>query len=108
MPFLVCETDVLSDEFAAPIPSLSESHYPHTLQAQYDDTQTDYGESLPQPHYGPAAKFQLITKNVYVHIPPNEHEFQPVRTYDKPIPKRHYNIVFIKGDLMSSIYFDFY
>ncbi|XP_055306924.1 uncharacterized protein LOC129571184 [Sitodiplosis mosellana] len=99
IPLFMCQTDLLTDDFAAPTSSLSDSHLPNALQGQYDDSQIDYGESLPQSHqYGATSpNLQLITKHVYVHIPPNEPEFQSSQTFKKSIPKKHYNIIFIKA-----------
>lgn len=93
----MCQPDLSTDEFAAPTSSLSESHYPHTLQANYDDPQSDYGVSQSSQYGLPSPKLRLITKNVYVHIPPDEPEFQSVQSFEKPIPQKHYNIIFIKG-----------
>lgn len=68
-----------TDEFAAPTSVPSESHY------HYNEFQDSY--------VGPG---QLVTKNVYVHVPPGE---QSLPTYDNPVPRKHYNIIFIKGNL---------
>lgn len=91
-PLFLCQ---LTDEFAAPTSGLTESHISH-----YDDSQThsqtDY--DILSSQYGiPSTKLQLITKNVYVHIPPDEPAFQSTQTFEKRIPKKHYNIIFIKG-----------
>lgn len=66
-------------------------------QQEYGPPQPEYG--LPQPEYGPPKSPQkLITKNVYVHVPPAEpEEYQPQQVLEVPIPKKHYKIIFIKA-----------
>lgn len=40
----------------------------------------------------------MITKNVYIHVPPPEApEFQPAQIFEVPVQKKHYKIVFIKA-----------
>lgn len=52
----------------------------------------------PPVEYGPPLSQKLITKNVYIHVPPPEEpEFQPVQVFERQIPKKHYKIIFIKG-----------
>lgn len=52
----------------------------------------------PAPFYGPPATETLVTKNVYVHVPPEEpevyHAAAPIQT---AVPKKHYKIIFIKA-----------
>uniref|UniRef100_A0A182JWW4 DUF243 domain-containing protein n=1 Tax=Anopheles christyi TaxID=43041 RepID=A0A182JWW4_9DIPT len=55
---------------------------------------TVYGP--PAREYGPPPK--LITKNVYVHVPPEEPtEIIKSPVLEAPIPKKHYKIIFIKA-----------
>lgn len=58
----------------------------------YESPHTEY--RIPSSDY--ESRYKLITKNIYIHIPPTE---EPVyqQTYKKPIARQHYNIVFIKG-----------
>ncbi|XP_058061951.1 uncharacterized protein LOC131212197 [Anopheles bellator] len=56
---------------------------------------TVYGPP-PAQEYGPPPK--LITKNVYVHVPPEEPtEIIRSPALQAPIPKKHYKIIFIKA-----------
>ncbi|EDV56422.1 extensin [Drosophila erecta] len=72
--------------------------------------QKEYGPPAPQaqplPAYGPPAAFYgppaaseaLVTKNVYVHVPPEEPEFYPASSpIQTAVPKKHYKIIFIKA-----------
>lgn len=71
--------------------------------------QQQYGApppSLPQQEYGPPAQTYgppkpqklIITKNVYVHVPPPEQtEFIPSQVIEAPVPRKHYKIIFIKA-----------
>lgn len=56
-------------------------------------------EGLPYPSqlYGPTK--QLVTKNIYVHLPPPEVEEKPfpIQAIKPSIPKKHYKILFIKA-----------
>lgn len=54
----------------------------------------------PTQQYGPppASQKLLITKNIYVHVPPPEQiEFVPSRQIEAPVAKKHYKIIFIKA-----------
>lgn len=65
-------------------------------QHTYGAPQADYGP----PRYGPPASPQkLITKNVYIHVPPQNDEEQYTHTQilEPQIPKKHYKIIFIKA-----------
>uniref|UniRef100_A0A182FT24 DUF243 domain-containing protein n=1 Tax=Anopheles albimanus TaxID=7167 RepID=A0A182FT24_ANOAL len=56
---------------------------------------TVYGP--PAQEYGPPPP-KLITKNVYVHVPPEEPtEIIHSPVLQAPIPKKHYKIIFIKA-----------
>eukprot|EP00099_Drosophila_melanogaster_P019415 NP_610707.2 tweedlebeta [Drosophila melanogaster] len=72
--------------------------------------QKEYGPPAPAaqplPVYGPPAAFYgppaaseaLVTKNVYVHVPPEEPEFYPASSpIQTAVPKKHYKIIFIKA-----------
>lgn len=65
--------------------------------AEYGPPQPEYGP--PQPEYGPPASPQkLITKNVYIHVPPAEtYEYRHTQLLEPQIPKKHYKIIFIKA-----------
>lgn len=44
-------------------------------------------------------KQQIVTKNIYVHLPPpleTEEIIQPEQKFEPTIPKKHYKILFIK------------
>lgn len=67
------------------------------LEPVYGQPQPDYGPPIPA-EYGPPSAQKLITKNIYLHVPPQEDdEYRPAQVFEKPIPKKHYKIVFIKG-----------
>ncbi|XP_067633558.1 uncharacterized protein Twdlbeta [Eurosta solidaginis] len=61
----------------------------------------------PLPIYGPPAQFYgppaataepVVTKNVYVHVPPEEPEvYQSSAPIQTAAPKKHYKIIFIKA-----------
>ncbi|ALC42141.1 TwdlBeta [Drosophila busckii] len=70
--------------------------------------QKEYGPpaAQPLPAYGPPAAFYgppptaeaIVTKNVYVHVPPEEPEFYPAAApIQTAVPKKHYKIIFIKA-----------
>ncbi|KAM8711161.1 hypothetical protein ACLKA7_000316 [Drosophila subpalustris] len=74
--------------------------------------QKDYGPppppAQPLPVYGPPAAFYgppaaptseaIVTKNVYVHVPPEEPELYPAALpIQTAVPKKHYKIIFIKA-----------
>lgn len=77
--------------------SAAQKEYGPPPPAQYGPPQAEYGP--PQPEYGPpAAPQKIVTKNVYVHIPPPEPlDYQPRQVLEVPIPKKHYKIIFIKA-----------
>lgn len=81
-------------------------------QQNYGPPEEEYGPPAPvykrppPPVYGPpAAKYgppttlqQLVTKNIYVHLPPTENEEPaPPQTFEPQVPKKHYKIIFIKA-----------
>ncbi|XP_061397777.1 uncharacterized protein LOC133333474 [Musca vetustissima] len=52
----------------------------------------------PAPFYGPPVAETLVTKNVYVHVPPEEPESYPAPApIQTAVPKKHYKIIFIKA-----------
>ncbi|KAH8280492.1 hypothetical protein KR018_008596 [Drosophila ironensis] len=70
--------------------------------------QKEYGPPAPAqplPVYGPPAAFYgppvseaIVTKNVYVHVPPEEPELYPAAApIQTAVPKKHYKIIFIKA-----------
>lgn len=65
-------------------------------QQEYGPPADDYGP--PAQQYGPPVPEKIITKNVYVHVPPEEPvEFKPSKQIEIPTPKKHYKIIFIKA-----------
>ncbi|EDW10740.1 uncharacterized protein Dmoj_GI21267 [Drosophila mojavensis] len=73
--------------------------------------QKEYGPpqpAQPLPVYGPPTAFYgppaaptaeaIVTKNVYVHVPPEEPELYPAASpIQTSVPKKHYKIIFIKA-----------
>lgn len=54
--------------------------------------------SSPPSSYGPPPKQIEVTKNIYVHLPPDEQEDDaPPQVIDAPPPKKHYKLIFIKA-----------
>lgn len=52
----------------------------------------------PAQQYGPPKAEKIITKNVYVHVPPEEPvTYAPARQIQVPVAKKHYKIIFIKA-----------
>jgi Domain of unknown function (DUF243) len=53
----------------------------------------------PVTSYGPPpSPPKQITKNVYVHLPPEEPEdYHPPAVIEAPPPKKHYKLIFIKA-----------
>lgn len=52
----------------------------------------------PAQEYGPPPVEKIITKNVYVHIPPEEPvEYTKSQQIEVSPPKKHYKIIFIKA-----------
>uniref|UniRef100_A0A1B0A4L5 DUF243 domain-containing protein n=1 Tax=Glossina pallidipes TaxID=7398 RepID=A0A1B0A4L5_GLOPL len=52
----------------------------------------------PAPFYGPPGAEAIVTKNVYVHVPPEDHEvYQLAAPQQTAVPKKHYKIIFIKA-----------
>lgn len=75
------------------------------LEDEYGPPVKEYGPppkpvyGPPGPVYGPPSTLQkLITKNIYVHLPPPENEEPlPQQVFEPPVPKKHYKIIFIKA-----------
>lgn len=65
---------------------------------RYEPPTIEYGPPIPSQEYG-APTQQLVTKNIYVHLPPPEAEEQPqpIQSIEPATPKKHYKIVFIKA-----------
>lgn len=94
--------EIPSDRYGPPPPA--KQYGPPAALKPYppaQQPQQQYGAPPPQLQYGPPpSKSQqlLVTKNVYVHVPPPEQtEFVPSRVIDVPVPKKHYKIIFIKA-----------
>ena len=93
---------VLQKDYLPPPPAPQTEYLPPALTASQEfrpstQLQTVYG--APATFYGPpAVETALVTKNVYVHVPPEEptvyHTVAPIRT---TVPKKHYKIIFIKA-----------
>lgn len=83
---------------AAPAPAPSPQYLPAVESAKQFAPKQTYGPPPPPQEYGPPPQPQkLVTKNVYIHVPPPERqEYQPAQVLEVPIPKKHYKIIFIK------------
>lgn len=92
----------------SPPDNFASSHPPKQQYGPPALPQQQYGAppSLPEREYGPPAQSYgppksqklIITKNVYVHVPPPEQtEFIPSQVIEAPVPKKHYKIIFIKA-----------
>lgn len=60
----------------------------------------EYGPPpTPAASYGPPPDKQItITKNVYVHLPPEDPEdYQPPQIIQAAAPQKHYKLIFIKA-----------
>lgn len=103
----MCRPEILVDRYAAPtdtefLPAVETTKRfaptpAYSPQHQYGPPSFfEYGTPV---EYGPPPSLQkLITKNVYIHVPPPEiPEFQPQQVIDVPVPKKHYKIIFIKA-----------
>ncbi|XP_055588243.1 uncharacterized protein LOC129740562 [Uranotaenia lowii] len=78
-------------EYGAPKPEYGPPPAP-----EYGPPAPSYGP--PAPSYGPPPPQKLITKNVYVHVPPEEPtEIIKSPVLEAPIAKKHYKIIFIKA-----------
>lgn len=89
-------------ELPAPYPPPSQGYGPPPDKYgpppySYEPPEVEYGPPIPSQEYGPSRQ-QLVTKNIYVHLPPPEAEElpQPVQSIEPQTPKKHYKIVFIK------------
>lgn len=99
---------VPSTEFlpAVKMPELFRPLPPRLLAALEQEPELEYGPPKPEygppppprPVYGPPTTLQkLVTKSIYVHLPPPDNEPLPAQqVFEKPVPKKHYQIVFIK------------
>lgn len=109
IPFSCCRPEIPTDRYAAPLaeflPGLETKSFSSAPSSLYSEPHGEYGPPV-QTEYGPPVNTEygappaqkLITKNVYVHVPPpEEREYQQPQVIDKPIPKVHYKIIFIKG-----------
>lgn len=97
--------EIPSDHYGPPLPA---KQYGPPAES-YLQPKQQYGPplNLPQQQYGPPPSSEygppksqklLITKNVYVHVPPPEHtEFVPSQIVEAPITRKHYKIIFIKA-----------
>lgn len=88
IPACLCRPEIPTDRYAAPVSE---------LLSGYETRQFASSPVYGLQEYGPPSQ-KLITKNVYIHVPPvEEPELQPVQVFEKQIPKKHYKIIFIKG-----------
>lgn len=85
-----------------PPPAPQKEYLPPKPAEQYGPPAEQQAQPLPvygapAPFYGPPAE-ALVTKNVYVHVPPEEPESYPVvAAIQTAAPKKHYKIIFIKA-----------
>lgn len=71
-------------------PKPAEQYGPPAAQQQPAQPLPVYGP--PAPFYGPPAE-AVVTKNVYVHVPPEEPESYPAPApIQTAVPKKHYKI----------------
>lgn len=93
--------EIPADRYGPPPPPPSKQYGPPAEnffpQQQLQLPKQQYG--VPSEVYGPPKSQKLlITKNVYVHVPPPEQpEIYPSQVIEAPIPKKHYKIIFIKA-----------
>jgi Domain of unknown function (DUF243) len=79
-----------AQQYGPPPPKPAPQYGPPPKPAQ------QYGP--PAQQYGPPPSQKLVTKNVYVHIPPEEPaQIVPSQTIEVPVSKKHYKIIFIKA-----------
>lgn len=94
--------EIPSDRYGPPSAPLD--HYgPPVPQKQYGPPSPQYGPPAsqygpPAPEYGLPQVAKQVTKNVYVHVPPEEPaKIVPSQVLSLPVPKKHYKIIFIKA-----------
>lgn len=65
----------------------------------YGPPPQEYGPPpTPASAYGPPKQQVTVTKNVYVHLPPEEPEdSQPPQQFEPAPPRKHYKLIFIKA-----------
>lgn len=97
--FTICRPDIPTNAYPLELEEylpVVESARQFSPQRTYGAPHVDYGP--PQPEYGPASPQKLITKNVYIHVPPPEtDEYRHTQILEPQIPKKHYKIIFIKA-----------
>lgn len=100
IPSCLARPEQLTDRYAAPVNAFLPTSEAQRFTASapvYGPPQPEYGTPV-QAEYGPPPAQKLVTKNIYLHVPPpEEEEYQPAQVFEKPIPRKHYKIVFIKG-----------
>lgn len=63
---------------------------------EYGPPAQEYGP--PAQEYGPPPPDKIISKNIYIHVPPEEPaELTPSQRIEVPTPKKHYKVIFIKA-----------
>lgn len=66
------------------------------IETEYGPPAEEYGP--PAQQYGPPVAQKIITKNVYIHVPPEEPvTYAPAKQIEVPTAKKHYKIIFIKA-----------
>lgn len=85
----------------------SRNYGPPPVAQEYGPPSNEYGPPAneygpPPQEYGPPPVQKIITKNVYVHVPPEEPESLPSQIIEAQIPKKHYKIVFIKAPVQAT------
>lgn len=62
----------------------------------FNAVRNSYG--TPAQTYGPPSLPPVVTKNVYVHLPPeDEEDISPPQVVPPVAPKKHYKLIFIKA-----------
>ncbi|CRL05255.1 CLUMA_CG018192, isoform A [Clunio marinus] len=76
-----------------------QNYGPPTPSDSYGPPTQGYGPpSTPSSSYGPPSDQQTITKNVYVHLPPEDiDDYQPPKVIQSTLPQKHYKLIFIKA-----------
>lgn len=79
-----------------PAPPPLQQQLPRQTYGPPSIPQNNYGS--PAASYGPPSLPPIVTKNVYVHLPPDEEEgYQSPQVLLASPPKKHYKLIFIKA-----------
>ncbi|GAB0088815.1 extensin [Sergentomyia squamirostris] len=104
---------ILAVVLARPEPPRGRFFIPPQLSRQQALPQETYGAPSAEPAqeygppdtygppaqtYGPPPPQKIISKNIYIHVPPEEPaEIQPSQRIEVPTQKKHYKVIFIKA-----------